>query len=267
MNDRSTPDRATIDRATLVAQLRVLGVRAGDVLLVHASFRAVRPVEDGPAGLLAALCEALGPAGTLVLPSWGDDDDAPFDPASTPVSPDLGVLADVFRRMPGVVRSAHPFAFAAIGPHAERVTGDPLPLPPHGPASPVGRVHDLDGRILLLGVDHDVDTTLHLAELLGGAPYRTAKHCTVRDPDGRPRCVEYEENDHCTARFALADGWLRAQGLQREGRVGHADARLVRARDVVRVAVAEVARDPLIFLHAPTEGCEECDAARASVAH
>jgi aminoglycoside 3-N-acetyltransferase len=260
------PARPTIDRATLVAQLDALGVRAGDVLLVHAAFRAVRPVEGGPAGLLAALRDALGPAGTLVLPSWGDDDDAPFDPAATPAARDLGVLADAFWRLPGVARSAHPFAFAAAGPQAARIVGDPLPLPPHAPASPVGRVHDLDGRILLLGVDHDVDTTLHLAELLGGAPYRTPKHCTVRDADGRPRRVDYAENDHCTARFALAGDWLRARGLQREGRVGHADARLVRARDVVRVAAAEVAREPLIFLHPPGSGCEECDAARASVA-
>ncbi|MGZ8378855.1 MAG: AAC(3)-IV family aminoglycoside N-acetyltransferase [Gemmatirosa sp.] len=257
--------RPTIDRAALVAQLAALGVRAGDVLLVHASFRAVRPVEGGPAGLLAALREAIGPTGTLVLPSWGEDDDAPFEPRATPAARDLGVLADTFWRLPGVVRSAHPFAFAAAGPHAERVTGDPLPLPPHGPASPVGRVHDLDGRILLLGAGHDADTTLHLAELLGGAPYRTAKHCTVRDADGRPQRVDYEENDSCTARFALAEEWLRARGLQREGRVGQADARLVRARDVVAVAVAEVARDPLIFLHSRDAGCDECDAARASV--
>ena len=50
-------------------------------------------------------------------------------------------------------------------------------------------------------------------ELLGGAPYRVPKHCTVRGADGRPVRVEYGENDHCCARFALADGWLRARGL------------------------------------------------------
>ncbi|HEU0080139.1 MAG TPA: AAC(3) family N-acetyltransferase, partial [Longimicrobiaceae bacterium] len=116
-----------------------------------------------------------------------------------------------------------------------------------------------------LGVGHDADTTLHLAELLAGVPYRVPKHVTVLR-DGRPARVEYGENDHCCERFALADGWLRERGLQREGRVGHAPARLARSRDVVRVARERLARDPLVFLHPAGAGCAECDEARASVA-
>ena len=189
-------DRQTVARDALVAQLRALGVEPGGVLLVHTSFRAVRPVEHGPAGLIAALRTALGAAGTLVMPAWGDDDDEPFDPATTPVAADLGVVAGSFWRLPGVVRSAHSFAFAAQGPAAGHVTADPLPLPPHRPESPVGRVHDLDGQILLLGVGHDANTTLHLAELLAGVPDRTPKHCTVRGADGQPVRVDYDETDH-----------------------------------------------------------------------
>lgn len=257
--------RAELPRAAVTAQLRALGVREGGVLLVHTSFRAVRPVEGGPAGLIAALREALGAGGTLVMPSWGSSDDEPFDPAATPVTPDLGVVAEHFRRLPGVARSAHGFAFAAAGPAAAFITGDPLPLPPHIPESPVGRVHELDGQVLLLGVSHGEDTTLHLAELLAGVPYRVPKHLTVRGADGRAVRVDYGENDHCCQRFALADGWLREAGLQREGPVGHAHARLVRARDVVAVARERLAREPLLFLHAEGSGCAECDAARRSV--
>ena len=85
---------------------------------MHTSFRAVRPVEGGPRGLIDAFRDALGPAGTLVMPSWTGDDETPFDPASTPASSDLGIVADTFWRLPGVVRSDHPFACAAAGPHA-----------------------------------------------------------------------------------------------------------------------------------------------------
>jgi len=141
-------------------------------------------------------------------------------------SPDLGVVAQTFWPLPGVLRSDHPHAFAAAGPEAARILADPLPLPPHVAASPVGRVHDLDGQVLLLGVDHDADTSLHLAELLAGVRYRVPKHCTVLRA-GRPVRVDYAENDHCCAREHLA-------------------------------------RDPLLFLHPPEEECEECDEARRS---
>jgi aminoglycoside N3'-acetyltransferase len=250
-------------RAEVADQLRALGVREGGVLLVHTSFRAVRPIEGGPLGLIEALNDALGPSGTLVMPAWTGVDDEPFDPATTAVAADLGVVAGTFWRLPGVVRSKHPFAFAAAGPRAEEIVADPLPLPPHISASPVGRVHELDGQVLLLGVGHDADTTLHLAELIADVPYRTPKHITdVRG--GRPVRIEYLENDHCCVRFALADGWLREKGLQSEGRVGNGHARVARARHIVDAALERLARDPLLFLHPAGEGCEECDEARAS---
>ncbi|MEZ4423442.1 MAG: AAC(3)-IV family aminoglycoside N-acetyltransferase [Gemmatimonadota bacterium] len=248
----------------VAGQLRALGVERGGVLLVHTSFRAVRPIEGGPDGLIAALDEALGPEGTLVMPSWGSSDDEPFDPAITPASSSLGVVAERFRRQPGVRRSAHQHAFAARGPRAEAILADPLPLPPHIPASPVGRVHDAGGQVLLLGVDHDADTTVHLAELIAGVPYRVPKYLTAR-VDGVPTRIDYGENDHCCARFRLVDGWVREAGVQREGTVGHAHARLVCARDVVDAVVPRLVADPLLFLHGPEAGCDECDDARSSV--
>jgi aminoglycoside 3-N-acetyltransferase len=256
--------RREFARTEVVDQLGALGVKRGGVLLVHTSFRAVRPIEGGPVGLIAALLESLGPEGTLVMPSWTGDDATPFDPASTPASPDLGVVADAFWRMGGVARSTHPFAFAAAGPLANVITAGPLPLPPHIPESAVGKVHELDGLVLLLGVGHDANTTIHLAEILGGAPYRLPKHITVMR-NGEPTRIDYDENDHCCQRFALTDEWLRSRGLQAEGKIGNAHARLMRARDVVRLARDELARDPLIFLHPPDAGCDECDLARRTV--
>ena len=252
-----------LSRAEVADQLRTLGVERNGVLLVHTSFRAVRPIEGGPPGLIEALRAALGPDGTLVMPSWTGNDDEPFDPATTPAAPDLGVVPDTFWRLPGVMRSDHPFAAAAVGPQAARITSGPLPLPPHILDSPVGHVYELGGQVLLLGVGHDADTTLHLAELLAGVPYRVSNHCTVLR-DGRPVRIDYGENDHCCARFAFADAWLRRRGLQSEGRVGYAHARLASARDIVGVALEHLARDPLLFLHPPGAGCADCDEARSS---
>lgn len=78
--------------------------------------------------------------------------------------------------------------------------------------------------------------------------------------------VMIAETDHCCAGFQKADGWLRAAELQREGRVGHADARLCDARDLVAVAVERLRDEPLMFLSAPSAGYDECDLARASCA-
>jgi aminoglycoside 3-N-acetyltransferase-4 len=254
----------TISQAELMRQLTDLGVAPADILLVHTAFRAVGPVEGGPLGLIEALREILGSKGTLVMPSWSGNDDEPFDPSTSRAAPDLGITADLFWRLPDVRRSDHLQAFAAIGPSAEAILADPLPLPPHISESPVGRVHDHDGKILLLGVGHDANTTLHLAELIAQVPYRSPGYCTVLE-GGKPKRIDYGENNHCCVRFALADDWLRRVDLQSEGLVGHAQARLMRSRDLVRLAVAHLERDKLLFLHQPEEACAECDEARASL--
>ena len=257
-----SPDQISI--ADVAGQLQALGIQEGDVLLVHTSFRAARPVEGGPAGLIEALGLAVGPSGTLVMPSWTGDDESSFDPASTPASTDLGIVADTFWRLPAVRRGRHPFAFAARGPMADRITADPLILPPHQSDSPVGRVLDRDGRILLLGVHHDANTSLHLAELMAGVPYRIPHHITVLE-DGGPKRIEYLENDHCCALFRLADDWLRQRGVQSEGIVGHAPSRLMRSRDLIETVLPRLDHDPWVFVHPNDSGCEECVQARSSM--
>lgn len=252
-----------MDEAAVTAQLRALGVREGGVLVVHASFRAVRPVEGGPLGLVRALRAALGPRGTLVMPTMTDGESV-FDPRTTPTR-EMGITAELFWRQPGVVRSTHPGAsFAAEGPLAERICA-PQPLsPPHGEDSPIGRVHELGGQVLLLGVTHGENTTLHLAEAIARVPYSVSHPCVV-ETDGRVETVAIAETDHCCRSFVKMDAWLRERGLQREGPVGSAHARLVDARDVVAVAVEHLVEDPFVFLCPRGTGCEECDAAHASV--
>jgi aminoglycoside 3-N-acetyltransferase len=254
---------SVVGSSQLVAQLEALGVRRGGVLLVHTSFKAVRPVEGGPLGLIAALRAAVGSAGTLVMPTMTDGEGV-FDPKSTPTF-QMGITAELFWREPGVLRSTHPGgSFAARGPHAEFICR-PQPLsPPHGVDSPVGRVHELGGQVLLLGVRHSENTTLHLAEAIARVPYSVSHPCVV-EIDGAACTVPIAETDHCCTRFELAHDWLRARGLQREGQVGHAAARLCEARDVVRVALEQLAADPTIFLCPQEAECADCDAARASI--
>jgi aminoglycoside N3'-acetyltransferase len=105
---------------------------------------------------------------------------------------------------------------------------------------------------------------IHLAEVMAGVPYRVPKRCTVLQ-EGRAVRVDYRENDHCCERFKLVDDWMRERGLQRQGQVGSAHARLVNSRELVSVVCERLAKDPLIFLHPPEHDCAECDAARWSL--
>jgi len=239
----------------LIAELRALGVRPGGVLLAHT---ALSRVGCSPRELIEALLAALGDTGTLVMPSMADDDDVPFDPASMPCRA-LGVVADTFWRRPGVLRSDNPHAFAAHGPLASRIT-QPHPIDiPHGIDSPPGRVFHANGSVLLLGVGHDCNTTLHVAEAIAGVRYRQPKYATVME-NGRPKRYEYGETDHCCEKFALLDDWLGSK--QRRGMVGRAEARLARSRDIVEAALARLRQDETVFLHARGQ-CSECDLARA----
>jgi aminoglycoside 3-N-acetyltransferase len=253
--------RDMIPVCQLVDALRRLGVLQGGVLLVHTSFRAVGPVEGGPLGLIAALEAVLGPEGTLVMPTMTDGETA-YDPRVTP-SCDMGITAELFWRQPGVLRSGHPGgSFAARGPLAASLCR-PQPLsPPHGPDSPVGRVHEASGQVLLLGVTQSENTMLHVAEALAGVPYAVSHPCVLAD--GSRTLIA--ETDHCCTGFRQADAWLRARGQKHEGKVGHAHARLHRARDVVAAALERLAADPLVFLCAASAGCQECERARASAA-
>jgi aminoglycoside N3'-acetyltransferase len=249
-------------RPELLRQLSALGVERGSVLLVHTAFSKLGPVEGGPRGLIEGLLAAVGERGTLVMPSMCDDDDVPFDHARAACR-GVGVVADTFWRMPGVLRSDNPHAFAAVGPLAASITrSHPIDIP-HGLDSPPGRVYELDGQVLLLGVGHDADTTVHVAENLAGVRYRLPKYATVLE-NGRPRRYDYGETDHCCERFGLLDGWLGEK--QRRAIVGRAEARLARSRDIVAAALERLLGDETVFLHPAGGPCAECNAARASLA-
>jgi aminoglycoside 3-N-acetyltransferase len=245
---------------SLAEQLVALGISGDGVLVVHTAFSSFGGRAGAPADLIAALRLATGARGTLVMPSMSDDDEHPFDPRRTPCI-GMGIVADTFWRQPDVIRSDSPHAFAATGPHAQEITA-PHPVDvPHGPDSPIGRAHDLDAEILLLGVGHDANTMVHLAENLADVRYKVPKYATVMR-NGEPVRHPYAEIDHCCANFALLDSWLEARGHQQRGFVAGAPARLMGARDVVATALDHLRENETVFLH-PRGVCTECDEARA----
>jgi aminoglycoside N3'-acetyltransferase len=191
---------------TQVAEdLERLGVAPGDVVMVHASLRAVGPVEGGAAGVVAALDRAVGEPGTLLMMVSARDDWAwvnerpetdrealladaePFDPMTTPADPEVGVLAEIFRQSPGTLVSNHPEGrFAARGRQAAEFVADVPWDDYYGPGSPLEHLVRSGGKVLRLGAGVDTVTLIHYAEYLAEVPdkRRVRRHRLVISPEG-----------------------------------------------------------------------------------
>jgi aminoglycoside 3-N-acetyltransferase len=146
--------------ADLTSALGDLGVVPGDVLMVHSAFDRFRGFHGGPVDVVRALQEAVGPGGTLMMPTFPFRGTALEYARSEPVFDAqhtvsrMGLITEVFRRAPGVVRSLHPtHSVAAWGSRAAAIiAGHELAETPCGRLTPYGRLLDYDGKILLAGV-------------------------------------------------------------------------------------------------------------------
>jgi aminoglycoside 3-N-acetyltransferase len=173
-------------RESLLDDLARMGVQPGMTLLVHSSLSEIGWVCGESYAVVQALMDAVGQGGTLVMPTHSSDLSDPvfwlnppvptnwwptiresmpaFDQCVTPTR-EMGRVVELFRTLPGVLRSQHPqVSFAAIGPNAQRLTQDHQFNFGLGDGSPLARIYELDGHVLLLGVGHDRNTSLHLAE-------------------------------------------------------------------------------------------------------
>lgn len=245
--------------SSLAADFRDLGVDAGDTLLVHSSLNALGWVSGGPPAVVDALQEVLTESGTLVMPThtsqytdpavwqappvpddWVDpirESRPPFRPEVTPAR-GMGAIPECFRNYPDVVRSTHPqFSFAAWGTDAEAIVSDHGLDFSHGENSPLARVYDRDGDVLLLGVDHETNTSFHLAEYRAEFPKETTVNTAPLLENGRRVDVEIEDVESSTDDFEeLGAAFERQVGLT-EGTVGAATARLAGQRALVDFAV------------------------------
>ncbi len=258
-------------RRSLAADFAELGLEAGDIVMVHAALRSVGPVVSGADAVIAAVRDVLGPEGTLAVYTdweadlWEDDegrdlrrldlrvrpdirdDVLPYDPAASRAARENGALMELVRTSPGAVRSANPGACcAALGARAEWFVADhPLDYG-YGPGSPFAKLVEARGKVLMLGATTDHMTLLHHAESIADlVDKRVVRRETPLSVDGRTQWRWIEEfntgvpvvaglDDDYFAR--IVDDFL-AGGAGRRGRVGDADAVLVRADAIVPFAV------------------------------
>src|SRR3712207_4214212 len=107
---------ATVSAQDIRTALGSLGLGQGDTVLVHSALSSLGQVEGGAKGLVQALLDLLGPAGTLVVPTLPSVTE-PFDPETSPST--VGRVSEVVRLWPGALRSRHPtHAVSAVGAQA-----------------------------------------------------------------------------------------------------------------------------------------------------
>lgn len=255
-------------RASLAEQLRTLGLCAGDEVMVHSSLRSVGPIEGGAEALVEAFLEVLGPGGLLVVPTFTYYSNV-FDHANEPSV--TGAFSEVVRAWPGAVRSLHPtHSVAVLGNRAAEFCAGHELVGAVSAGSPLERLARDGGWILLVGVVHNRNTTIHTAECLAPAIYldmpqgpdawRTA---TLRT-DGKEREIELKERPGCSVGFGAIEGLLRQRGAIRDGRLGGSYTQAMRGADVITAGIDMLRADPAALLCADPS-CYRCTTARALI--
>jgi aminoglycoside 3-N-acetyltransferase len=259
MADSTSPREGPFTVDDLVRDLRALGLASGDTVLVHSSLSSIGYVVGGAHGLVLAMLNVIGTRGTLVVPTHSGNLSDPgkwvnppvpetwwpvirahmpaFDPAITPTRM-MGAIPEVVRHLPGAVRSAHPaLSFCALGPNADFITSG------HGLAfgfdefSPLARLYDLNARVLLLGVDHDRNTSIHLGEFRVHEDRDVTQEGAPVMVNGERQWVTFDTLDYNNDDFNQLGVSFGETGNERVGNVGGATARLFSQPQLVDFSV------------------------------
>ena len=225
--------------------LRKLGVEAGQVLFVHSGADWLRSVEGGPIKVLELMRKILSDEGTMALPSFPFDGLAAeyvatgaFDLRRSPSK--MGLLTELFRRMPGVRRSLHPtHPVCAVGKLSDYLTkSHHLDLRPFGPFSPFSRLEENQGRILMLGVNSDFLTHVHVVEDSMGENFPVRVYLqdpvvvTVVNQEGNAETLRTLVHNPAVSRLksiSQHESEWQKSGVLSHGRVGHIELRLIDA--------------------------------------
>ena len=191
-------ERTIVLKEDILAALAEAGVGRGQTIMVHTSLSSLGFVCGGPQVVIEALLESVGDEGTIMMPtqSWKNLDPAAgvhwqepedwwllirehwpaYDKRITPTNT-MGAVAEMFRKWPGTLRSDHPArSVAAWGKYAQYLTEGHDLSNIFGEGSPIGKLYELNGYVLLIGVGYDKNTSLHLADVRAEYP---GKHDSI----------------------------------------------------------------------------------------
>jgi aminoglycoside 3-N-acetyltransferase len=243
-------------RRRLLGDLSALGVRPGDLLMVHAGVRSVGDIVGGVNTLIQALLDAVGAEGTLSAyvdfePFFDEEDDPAdipvFDKLIAPAARDHGILHEAMRNWPGAHRSDHPDAgVVAIGRVAQWITVQHPFHYGYGEGTPFEKIVQAEGRVLMIGAPLDTITMLHYAEHMADLPgKRIVRYRRLMPGVNGPTWIDFEEYDTSEPAHPamptdcfeqIARDYLAA-GHGRTGKVGSAASYLFEAPGLVRFGI------------------------------
>lgn len=237
-----------LDQSAIAASLRDLGLRNGDIVLLHSSLVSLGKVNGGPAAVIDAFLDVIGNEGTLLVPVFGA----------------LGILTDEVKNRPNAVISPCPVGtLAAIGKDAEELCRDHWQAETaHGNDTPYTRLAEKGGFICLLGVDQDRNTTLHSVEALLELPYLNTATRTFTTPDGKEVTKSWKFYPGPHRDFIGLDSLL--EGAMTRGKIGNAVVRLIDASKMYDTALSIGNMDPAFVLCDNPE-CADCVSQRAAI--
>lgn len=246
-------DTLQITQAEIAGGLRALGLRPGQQVLAHTSLSSLGHVVGGADALIDAIRDVIGPGGTLLAPTLTGSEalsaaNPPiFDPVAT--SCWTGRVPETLRRRPDALRSLHPtHSVAAVGADAAALlAGHGNSITPCDEHSPYGKLAQSPmGAILLIGVGHESNTTLHHVEEVVGVPYHMQPGLVAaRMIDRGAATVRHVMLHQYGAErdFAVIEPLLIERGIQQTATIGRATVRLIAAQPLVAVVAAALRAD------------------------
>jgi len=244
-----------ITRDEIAEGFRALGVRLGEVLLVHSSLKSFGQVDGGADAVIDGLLDALGPEGTLLVPTLtGHEELSPENPPHVDLRTApcwVGIIPETLRQRPGAVRSTHPtHSCVAIGARAEELTRDHEVSPtPCGVTSPYYRVAEAGGRIAMAGCPLDTCTIFHTIEELANVGYHLQTEvaygtCIDRHGNRVETPCLLHSYDGPERNFPVVEPLLLDKRLMRVGKVGESTVRLIDAMGLIETTLERIRFDP-----------------------
>lgn len=239
----------------LLKALEALKIDPKGTLLVHSSMKSIGEVEGGADTVLDALMTYMKD-GLLVLPthtwSYINAENPKFDVVHSKVC--VGILPELFRKRPGVVRSLHPtHSVAAIGKDKEAFIKDnELWHTPCARQSPWGKLLDRNAQIMLLGVDLRRNTFIHGVEEWADIPGRmtdSMEPLIVVNEKGEEISVPSRRHcgGHWSEHFWKVDDYFKEKGVMYIGEFGDATVRICDAQKVTDLLNEMLAINPHLF--------------------